>query len=197
MLTKAPEDVLLLYIYSTEFKILEVGLSKAPVVVSDVGFQRLDSLYGCLHAAKKWFDLFLSLPSALYVGFSLPIYTQMAHGVIILFRLLTFDDPLWDRGVARDTADLSQILEQLIQRFSQVRAAADLDHGSSEEKDIYSGNARFLSTIKAWFDAKIAAEQNDPMALDETLGEINLDCFDDVWLKDILTQGDGQFELNL
>ena len=129
----------------------------------------------------------------------MPIFTQMAFCILALYRLATFDDPVWDRGLVRDTADLSLILEQIAEKSSQVKAVVGLDPGTSEDKDMFSGNARTIKAIKTWWDAKVAAELNDNnMGLNETLGEMNMDFFDDVWLRDIFSQGgEGQFDLNM
>ncbi len=118
----------------------------------------------------------------------------MAQCVIALFRLLTFDDPSWDRGLVQDTVNLTFILEQLIEKSSQVKLAAGLDRGTSEDNDVFSINARTQRSIKSWWDAKLAAEMTDNSVLEE---EINMDFFDDVWLRDILGQGDRQFEPNM
>lgn len=175
----------------------EISLSKSSAVVNSPGFQRLDSLYACLHAIKSWFDLFLDLPPASYVGFSIPIPIQMAQCIIGLFRLLTLDDPVWDRGLVRDTANLSLILERSIEKYTQVKSVMGLDRGASEDVDIFSGTATKLGSIKSWWDAKVAAEMKDRMGLDETLGELNMDLLDDVWLRDILGQGEGQFDWHM
>lgn len=196
-LTNNVTDLLLLYLYHTELRIHEIAFCKVPVVFNSHGFPRLDSLYACLHATKSWFDLFITLPSASYVGFSIPILTQMAHCIVALFRLLTFDDPTWDRGLARDTANLSLILGQIIDRLIQVKVVARLDPGVSEDKDIFNVTSRNLVSIKAWWDAKLAAESTVHITLDETLGETSVDFADDVWLKDILGQGDYPFDLNM
>ena len=131
----------------------------------------------------------------------MPIFTQMAFGILALYRLSIFDDPVWDRGLVRDTADLSFILGQIIEKSSQVKAAANLDPGTIEDKDMFSGNARTIKAIKTWWDAKVAAEVNDNnIGLNETLGEMNMDFFDDVWLRDIFGHGqgiEGQFDLNI
>lgn len=96
-----PTGVLLLHLYSTEVKAHEVAFLKTPPVVNSPGFQRLDCLYACLYATKSWFDLFLSLPPDSYIGFSISIFIQMAHCIIALFRLSTFDDPIWDRSLVQ------------------------------------------------------------------------------------------------
>ena len=130
----------------------------------------------------------------------MPIFTQMAFCILALYRLTTYDDPAWDRGLVRDTADLSLILGQIIEKCAQVKGVMNLDPGTSEDKDLFSGNARTIKAIKTWWDAKVAAELNDNnnIGLNETLGEMNMDIFDDVWLRDIFGQGgEGQFELNM
>ncbi|CAD6586535.1 MAG: hypothetical protein ASARMPREDX12_002379 [Alectoria sarmentosa] len=190
-------DILLLHLYSTEVRVHEIAFSKAPAVINSPGFQRLDGLYACLHATKSWWDVFLAFPPASYVGFSAPIFTQMAHCIIILFRLLTFDDPVWDRGLVRDTANLSLILGQVIERIIQAKVAMNLDEGVLEGKDALGLTAATLESIKIWWDAKLAAESMDNVALDQTLGGSYMDNSDDVWLKDILGQGDFQFDLNV
>ena len=174
----------------------ELALLKDPIVSNSPGFQRLDSLFVCLHATKKWFDLFLSLPHVSFVGFSITTFTQLAQCIITLFRLLTFDDSIWDRGLARETADLALILEQVIQKLTQVKAVARLDHGESEGKDIFSGTARTLESIKAWWDSRSAAELTNSTGLNETVSETFLDFQDDMWLKDIFGGVDGLFDMN-
>ena len=136
----------------------------------------------------------------------MPIFAQMAFCILALYRLATFDDPAWDRGLVRDTADLSLILGQIIEKFAQVKAAVNLDPGTSEDKDMFSGNARKLQAIKTWWDTKVAAELNDNnnnnnnnnMGVNETLVEMNMDFLDDVWLREIFGQsGEGQFDLSM
>ena len=123
----------------------------------------------------------------------------MAFCILALYRLATLDDPAWDRGLVRDTADLSLILGQIIEKFTQVKAMVNLDPGTSEGKDMFSGNARTIKAIKTWWDAKVAAELNDNnTGLNETLGEMNMEFFDDVWLRDIFGQGgESQFDLSV
>lgn len=190
-------EILLLHLYSTELKVHEVVFARPPIVFNSPGFQRLDSLYSCLQATKSWFDIFLGFPPASYVGFTIPIFTQMAHCIIALFRLTTFDDPIWDRGLVRETADLSLILERIIEKHNQAKVAADLNYGASEGKDVFSETARTIVSIKTWWDAKLAAELTDNAVLNETPGDMNMDLPDDQWLKDILGQGDGISDLNM
>ena len=125
------------------------------------------------------------------------MFTQLAQCIMTLFKLLTFDDPIWDRGLARETANLTLILEQVIQKLTQVKAVARLDHGELEGKDIFSGTARTLESIKTWWDSRSAAESTNNTGLNETLNETLLDFQDDMWLTDIFGGGDGLFDMNL
>ena len=196
-LTANHTDIWLLHLYSTEVRIYDIALSKAPIDLNSSGFQRIDSLYACLEATKNWFRVFLDFPPALYVGLSIPTFTQMGRCIVSLFRLVTLEDPVWDRGLARETANLSHILEQIIQRFSQVKSVADLDRSASEDEDIFSRTAGTLRSTKTWWDAKLAAELANGIVPEETMGEANTELFDDVWLRDIFSQVDCQFDINM
>ena len=190
-------DVLLLHLYSTEARIYDIALSKVAINFNTSGFQRIDSLYACLEATKNWFRVFLELSPGEYVGFSISIFTQMARCIISLFRLLTLEDPLWNRGLARETANLSDILEQIIEKHSRVKIMADLDSNGSEFEDIFSRTAGKLRSIKTWWDAILAAELAHGIVSEETLGEASMEVMDDMWLRDIFSQFDGQFDMDM
>lgn len=173
-----------------------MAISKAPDLISGPDFQRLESLYTCLRATKSWFDLFLVFSPALYVGVSFLTFTQLAHCLIALYRLSTLDDPDWDLGLVRETLDLSLVLDQVVTKMAQVKLAAGLDYGSSEDSDVFSQNSRRIGSIKAWWDAKISMDltERNIAAVDETVGEAATDFLDDAWLKDILGPWDLQLE---
>lgn len=78
-----------------------------------------------------------------------------------------------------------------------MKFAVNLDHGESEHKDLFSGTARTIEAIKTWWDAKLAAEAADDIVLNETLGDVYMEFADDVWLKEMLGQGDGLMDLNM
>ena len=117
----------------------------------------------------------------------------MTHCVITLYRLSTLEDPDWDRGLVKETVNLSLVLAQLIERMKQVKTAAELDVGVSENLDIFNATAQRLQTIKDWWDARSAVDVLAPVADHEARDESNV-SFDDAWLKDILGTEDYQFE---
>ena len=190
-------ELLMLHGYNIELSIHEVALSKG----LNPGFQRLSSLWAALQAVKGWFELFFQIPPASYIAITFSTFSQFIHCVVTLSRLSTFEHPEWDLKLARETCNLSLVLDELIHRFGQVKAEANLDPGSKEDNDVFSINARRMSAIKQWWDTKLAAEQpasaddqlDDITATDPMLSGPTIDFSDDGWLRDILALDDYQF----
>jgi len=150
-------ETLLLYLHSTELTIYEIALSRTPLLLTtSPAFPRLDSLYACLHATKSWFDLFLSIPAGAYIGFSTAILMQMAHCVIMPYRLSTFDDAEWDHTLVRETLDFSSVLDALVQRMVQVRGAASLLDDGGEENNVWCLTERRLRGVRSWWLMRVA-----------------------------------------
>ena len=190
-------ELLLLHCYNIELSIHEVALSKT----LDPRFKRLESLWAALQAIKSWFELFFQFPPASYVALSFSTFSQFIHCVVALSRLSTYEHPDWDLKLARETCNLSLILDELIDRFARVKAEANIDPGVQDHHDVFSTNARRMSAIKQWWDTKLAAEQSvstddqldENTASDPMLGGQPIDFSDDGWLRDILSLDDYQF----
>ena len=159
-------------------------------------FQRLESLYACLYAIKNWFDLFLTFTPASYVGVSMSEFTQLAHCIIALYRLSTFEWPEWDHEVVRNFANLSNILGQVLNNFAAVKVAAELDKDGWDNKDLFTVTSRALNHIKSWWDSKLSVESITPdtAGIDATMTEAPVDFLDDAWLQDLLGTGSYRFE---
>ena len=196
-------EILALYGYNVEVCIHEIALSKA----LDPGFQRLESLWAALQAIKSWYELFFRFSPATYVGVSMGVYAQFAHCLVALSRLSSFEHPDWDLKLARETCNLSTILDQIIDRFARVKVEANLDCSNREDIDVFSSNSRRVTAIKQWWNAKLAAEQStstetaasasdqvdENIAADPMLTGPPIDFSDDSWLRDILSLDDNQF----
>lgn len=179
----------------------EVAFSKSPLSDNSQGFHRLECLYACLNATKSWFDLFLTVLPASYIEFSLSVFTQLAHCVIVLYRLSTFEHPDWDVVSARETANLLFYLEQVVKKMSSVKQAAGLDTGKGDDIDIYSITCQKLGSIKTWWDAKLAVDRmrgphgaslqsdtivDSAVSSQDAFMRIDLNLPDDVWLRELL-----------
>jgi hypothetical protein len=199
VLTQCSIETLLLHLHNTEISLYEIALARsaAPPSTDGPDFKRLDFLYACLRATNSWFDIFLAIPPAHYIGFSISILTQMAHCIIVLYRLSTFSHPDWDLGLVRQTLDLSTVLEQLIQKFAQIRVAAGIHDDSRDENNIYCSTRRRFEAIKSWWDGRgvPVAEPRRAGGVaggDLIVGGEWMEAWDDSWL-DIFGLRDVQF----
>jgi len=67
---------------------------------------------------------------------------QMAHCVIMPYRLSTFDDAEWDHT--------------LVQRMVQVRGAASLLDDGGEENNVWCLTERRLRGVRSWWLMRVA-----------------------------------------
>ena len=145
-------EILLLKIYITDLRVHVVGSSLAQDLFTGQSNRRFECLSGCLQAIKCWIDIFFSIPLAQYVGYSACIYAMMARCPIDLWRLSTCEHPEWDNGLVRETLIVSSVFEQTERNFSQVKDAAGLDRGGSQDCEFFSIMALRLRSIKDSWD---------------------------------------------
>jgi hypothetical protein len=77
-------------------------------------------MYGCLSATRTWYEHFFDMPIEEVPGAPFPIFMQLSQMHVALYRLTTTDEPMWDKEVVRNTADLTVILDRTIARFDEV-----------------------------------------------------------------------------
>jgi hypothetical protein len=89
------------------------------------------------------------------------ILTQMAHCIIVLYRLSTFSDPStgWNIGLVRETLDFSVTLGTLLKRVGSVRSEAGMLGDGTEENSTWSLTEKRLAGIKSWWDGKVLMEE--------------------------------------
>ena len=194
-------QTLLLHYYGAELTIHEVALTKAEISSNGLGSaaQRLDWLWACLQATKNWFNLFLQYDASVYPCLPISLLSKMAHALVALSRLSTFEHPGWDLKIVRETCNLSTILDEIALRFTQVRTMARIDLGISGDNDTWSNTSRRIFAIKSWWNAKLAAEEQASTGLDNPVADPAftggpIDFSDDAWLRDMLGLDDSQFE---
>jgi hypothetical protein len=198
---------------------LSINRSKSISADSSNQLQRLESLWTCLSSTKAWLTTFFSLesfPLASYPLISTAIFSQLAHCLVALFRLNTFESPdvPWDRQKVKQELDLKDILKLWIERWEQVPAATGLVTSmmSGEEDDIWSFTREKILAISSWYELKLAAmstadaDKQTRQGLEENGGlnrsmeslqqqtdmdfsTVNLEAFDDTWIGDLLGGG--------
>lgn len=138
---------------------------------------------------------------------------QMAHCLVVLFRLSIFESPdvPWDRQRVRQELDFGELVRLWALRWENVPAAAGLDTdimGEKGEGPWSFTRKRFLILANYW-DAKVAAmaaadaEKKGGQAMEDDgtlngfgapgqqpmdaldFGAVSMDSLDDVWMRDM------------
>ncbi|KAH8434237.1 uncharacterized protein LDX57_011875 [Aspergillus melleus] len=114
---------------------LDSGSSLTDMLTTDPA--RLEGLYKCLEAIKSWFDLAFKLPATSY---AFPLFSPLTDFISALHKLSAVQMPGWSIELVRNTLDLSEVLQNLAQKFeqaqSQTRLAGDFVAGETYEKGV-------------------------------------------------------------
>ena len=208
-----------LHILDTTLSIYEHCLIVSPVkqipMDPSIQVQGVENLWSCLHAVKSWFDTFLNqdnIPLSQHTQISLAICAQMAHCLVALFRLSTFEslDIPWDRPRVLQELNFGELVKEWAERWANVPIAAGLDHDFNVESDDspWAWSRKSLLVISNWWEVKIApkiaAEAKkrtniDPTAASDVFAttdqlqvdmmdfsEMGTDFMDNVWVQDVL-----------
>ena len=186
-------EVVLAHLYSTELSVNEIVFSQVPTVTNFLDLKQLKCLYACVESIRSWFEVFLGIPPANYIGFPFSIFSQLVHCLTTLFRLSTLNDSRWDKGSVRETSDLLPILDQVINNMEQVAAVAGLDNSDIAEGDVFSRTARKFRSIRLEWEAKLGPDDltvstiSTPQSAEATLTEaFSADFSDNDWMMDFL-----------
>ncbi|PYI35854.1 hypothetical protein BP00DRAFT_333610 [Aspergillus indologenus CBS 114.80] len=146
--------ILLLHHYNTSLSLYESALTKGAIAsITNVSYEHLDYLYGCLEATKSWFDVFLSIPPAEYIGFPFAIFSQMVQNLVTLYQLTTLDNSVWDTTNVRRTADIIQIMNMVISNMGQVASLNGID--GDPGGDIFSNIAKTYQAVRMGWETKL------------------------------------------
>lgn len=181
--------------------------------------QRLEDLWACFLAVKTFFEKFFSLDAfsfKLYPEVSMAIYSQVAHCLVVLCRLSSFesaDVPSWDRKKIRKELNLGAVVKMWGERWDSAPASAGLntDMGDSKIENPWTFTSKKLKIVGKWWDAKLAAMEAAETESEKVVPEsihpagfgipiaqpmdgvefaaLDLEHFDDVWLRDMMAGG--------
>ena len=186
-------EVVLAHLYCTELSVNEIAFSQVPILTNFSDLKQLKRLYACVESIRSWFEVFLAIPPADYIGFPFSIFSQLVHCLTTLYRLSTLNDPNWDKGSVRETTDLLPVLDQVINNMEQVAAVAGLDNSDIAEGDVFSRTARKFRSIRLEWEAKLGPDELMVSAIptrqsaDATLTEaFPADFPDNDWMMDFL-----------
>ncbi|KAM5376864.1 hypothetical protein ACJZ2D_005351 [Fusarium nematophilum] len=133
-------------------------------------------LRNALAAVQSFFDLVLSSPGEGFLRRSIITVDQAAFVMVLSARLLLIDAPDWDVQLARQTLDLSTILDRILERMDEMQAlrvraietfACEAgDDGLLGESG--GGNVAELAQktrwLKGWFEARLQGRRGEEIA---------------------------------
>jgi hypothetical protein len=140
--------------------VVKEALLKRPKIRDQTGLsdlQRLEGLDSILTAIERWIEVFFDVPLAEWIGITYAILAQFSHCAILLFKLMSLDEPYWDRAVVMDRANLLDILERLAQRLDSIPPLLGLvDSDDPEETGIFFKSSRLIRALKISFSTGLA-----------------------------------------
>ena len=110
---------LLIHYYTLEIWLHEVALLDH-IPASRYGnytTTRLNILYSCLASTESFFKVLFSLPGPAFITMPYFFYAHFLHAIMILSKLLLFQDPNWDGQYVASVLDLPTISETLITKI--------------------------------------------------------------------------------
>lgn len=97
---------------------------------------------------KSYFEIFSALSPSVCRGLAFPVWTNTMRCLMVLYRLSTHPDQMWDCQTVRKTVNLVQILQGLV----QLTKRAGIEAGERSELDLFARFARFLHAFQSWVD---------------------------------------------
>jgi hypothetical protein len=140
--------------------VVKEALLKRPKVRDHTGLsdlQRLEGLDSILTAIERWIEIFFDVPLIDWIGTTYAILAQFSHCIILLFKLISLEEPGWDRADVMKRANLLDILERLAQRLDSIPPLLGLvDSHDPEETGIFFKSSRLIRVLKTTFSAELA-----------------------------------------
>lgn len=115
-------------------------------------FERLKCLYACLETVKSALDSIFKIPLSDYPGASFPFFTYLVRCIVILYKLSTLNDPIWDTGLVRSTINVLEVMDRLVSNIQQASAAA----GEKSSGGFLDRSTRIFMSFRSWYAAKFS-----------------------------------------
>lgn len=193
---------ILMHLSHSEIIINEASISKFPVLSNGPDLHRIECLYTCLRAAQTWMDVWLRIPPEDYISCSFSMFFQFSRALVNLYRISTLEDPAWDKCAVRETANLLEIIDRLVEQTQKAAHhlcpnTPNQDYGMT----LFGRGMRMVQSLKQAWSAKLTEDIPGPPEMpgsvcvnDTEIGPagstlpdiLPLDGFDDAWMMEFL-----------
>ncbi|KAJ5183452.1 hypothetical protein N7492_001068 [Penicillium capsulatum] len=143
-----------MYLATAELTIHEVAM-QTPSVPHSPELNRLESLRACLQATKTWLDIWLSFHPTEYVGVPFTIFYQFSRALVSLFKLSTLEDPAWDKGMVRNTANVLEFIDQCIYKMKNCADTANINAPNDIDWNTWEKGVRMCQSIKQGWEPRL------------------------------------------
>lgn len=143
----------------------------SPPTEPNASFLRCQCLLYCLQAARSFFNVLLTSTAEDLLSRAFVSSAELVGVLVTASRLLLLDADDWNHEIARQTLDLSSILEQLVAAFTAAglvrKQQYALDGGGAgsgglrdddsgeEDEDLFTKYVNKVKWIKVWFDSRV------------------------------------------
>ncbi|KAH6617733.1 hypothetical protein B0J18DRAFT_371625 [Chaetomium sp. MPI-SDFR-AT-0129] len=163
-------DTILSHISYAELAIHEPALNKLTATGPHAkhgtfaSIQRYEALEACLNAIHDWVDRHFSIPSYVYVGMTFTYWWNMAHCMLMLYKLSVLDEPAWNRRAVRQRLDLLAVCDRLGAGFDDISGPRNELTGPTLEEDSFAKFAKMVRAMKANWAPDLAVVDGHPAA---------------------------------
>lgn len=165
-----------MHYHSVEMSLYEIALNDevASLRYGMYPFARLNMLYSCMNATRRYFDAVGSLSLAEWFDLPYTIWAAMGHAIVVLSKLCLINADGWDQAYVQTIIDFPTMIDTLAQKLDGAKVVAE---SSSEQigpnvytRDVSKSFAMFLATLhrcRAAHD-KYMAQINRSVSLETT-----------------------------
>lgn len=131
-------------------------------------FQRLQHLESGLSIVEQWLEIFFDNPLENWIAVNVDAFTQFLHSLVVVFKLLTYDEPGWDTEEVKSRVNLLSIMDKTIQITEEVPVALGLNESAGAQIGFFAKTKALLLAVKALFARELEANLPQSLATEET-----------------------------
>ena len=110
--------------------------------------QRIESMYACLKAIRAWYDGFFALPLTDLPSLTFSAYVELSQVCGALYRLTTSEDPIFNKDMIRNTADLLDVLDRVADRLLSVTKVYPIE-ADDQSDTVWVQKSKIMRTLKS------------------------------------------------
>lgn len=115
------------------------------------GLRDLNAVCACLDTVKSALENFFEMGISEYPGIAFPMFTHLARYIVVLFKLSTLRDPMWNTSLVRSKVDLVQVMDKLLSNVQQATAM----EGEQSLGGPLDRSAKIFMAVKLWCEANM------------------------------------------